>query len=99
MIQVLRDDERLALFRVGQYRGLKGPGIVVYLPILDTTVRLRVGDIGNLMTCETALFERASIPVSGDELDGSQIEIVGFDDSLSPSRPRVATLKPSRLPA
>lgn len=96
MIQVLRDDERLALFRLGQYQGLKGPGIVVYLPILDTTVRIRVGDIGNLMTCETALFRGASVPVSGDELAGSQIEIVGFDDSLSPSRPRVGPVPHSR---
>jgi regulator of protease activity HflC (stomatin/prohibitin superfamily) len=89
MIQVLRDDERLAVFRMGKYKGLKGPGIVVYLPILEATVRLRVGDTGNLITCETADFGGMSIPVTGDELSGSRIEIVDFDDSLSPPRPRV----------
>ena len=89
MIQVLRDDERLALFRLGKYTGLKGPGIVVYFPILDATVRLRVGDRGNLITCETADFGGTSVPVTGDELSGSLIEIVGFEYSLSPPRPRV----------
>jgi hypothetical protein len=92
MIQILRDDERLALFRLGRYQGLKGPGIVVHLPIIDTTVRLRVGDTGSLITCEMAHFGGKTIPVTGDELSGSRVEIVGFDDALAPPRPRVVSV-------
>lgn len=92
MIYVLRDDERLALFRLGEFQGLKGPGIVVCLPVLDKTVRLRVGDSGSLMTAMLARFGDAVIPVEGEELSGSLVQIVGFDDSGSPSRPRVRSL-------
>lgn len=89
MIHILRDDERLALFKDGHYQGLKGPGIVVCLPFLNTTVRLRVGDTGDLITRESARFGDSTIPVTGHELSGSQVKIVGFDDSASPPRPRV----------
>ncbi len=92
MIQVLRDDERLALFRHGEYQGLKGPGVVVYLPFFGVRVRLRVGDMGSLMTSELARFGDAVVPVVGEGLSGSRVRIVGFDDSHSPPRPRCASL-------
>lgn len=90
MIHVLRDDERLAVVRLGQYQGLKGPGIVVSLPIIDLTKRIRVGDVGSLVTNDVALFGNMNVPVTGDELWGSQVRIVGFEDAIVPSRPRVA---------
>ncbi len=89
MIHVLRDDERLAIVRLGQYQGLRGPGIVTSLPIIDRSVRLRVGDVGNLVTTDTALFANMNVPVVGDELSGSQVRIVGFEESIEPSRPIV----------
>jgi hypothetical protein len=93
MIQVLRDDERLAIFRDGDYRGLKGPGIVLCLPFLGTSIRLRVGDTGHLMSQELAQFGEVTIPVVGDDLSGSLVEIIDFDNSQSPARPRVASVK------
>jgi len=89
MIRVLRDDERLALVRLGRFQGLKGPGIVVCLPIIDRAVRLRVGDTGEVTTCGMASFGGMNIPVTGDDLSESRVRIVGFDDSFSPPRPRV----------
>jgi len=95
MIQILREDERLALFSHGQYQGLKGPGIVVCLPFLGTRVRLRVGDVGILMTYKLARFGDATVPVAGEELSGSWVRIVGFNDLQSPSCPRVEQHAPS----
>jgi len=92
MIQVLRDDERLALFRQGRYHGLKGPGIVVCLPFLNTAVRLHVGDTGNLVTRDLACFGSSTIPVVGRDLSGSLVKIIGFDETLSPPRPRVVSV-------
>lgn len=84
MIQVLRDDERLALFEDERYQGHRGPGSVMCLPFLETSIRLRVGDTGYLMSQELARFGDATIPVIGDELSGSLVEIVDFDDFQSP---------------
>lgn len=92
MIHVLRDDERLAIVRLGQYQGLRGPGIVTSLPVMDRCMRLRVGDVGNLVTSDTALFGNMTVPVMGDELWGSQVRIVGFEESIEPSRPIVAPI-------
>lgn len=89
MIQVLKEDERLALFRHGEYQGLKGPGIVWCLPFLDARVRLRVGDMGTLMTSTLAHFGDVTIPVVGDKLSGSRVRIVGFNDSQTPPCTRV----------
>jgi regulator of protease activity HflC (stomatin/prohibitin superfamily) len=89
MLQILRDDERLAVTRLGRYQGLRGPGLVWYFPIMDKVVRLRVGDIGDLITSELARFGEVTIPVAVDRITGSRAQIAGFDDSHSPSRARV----------
>lgn len=89
MIHVLRDDERLAVVRLGQYQGLKGPGIVVTLPFIDLTTRIRMGDVGNLVTIDLVTFGGMNVPVTGDELWGSEVRVVGFEEEIVPSRPRV----------
>lgn len=89
MIHVLRDDERLAMFKQEEYQGLKGPGLVLCLPFFGAGVRLRVGDMGTLMNSRLARFGEVTIPVAGNELSRSPVRIVGFDDSQSPSCPRV----------
>jgi hypothetical protein len=94
MIRVLRDDERLALFTLGRYQGLKGPGIVMVLPIVSMGVRLRLGDVGNLVSSDLALFGHTAIPIAGYDLSGSQVKIVAFDYSEPPSRARVESLEP-----
>ena len=94
MIQVLKEDERFALFRHGQYQGLKGPGIVWCLPFLGTRVRLRVGDIGTLVTSRLAHFGDVTIPVEGDKLSGSRVRIVGFNGSQSSPCVRVELAAP-----
>jgi regulator of protease activity HflC (stomatin/prohibitin superfamily) len=39
-VHVVREYERLVIFRLGRLWGTKGPGIVLVLPIIDTAVRL-----------------------------------------------------------
>jgi hypothetical protein len=89
MFQVLHDVERLAMFKRGEYQGLKGPGLVLCLPFFGAGDLLRVGDMGTRMTSRLARFGEVTIPVAGNELSGSRVRIVGFDDSQSPSCPRV----------
>lgn len=93
MIHILRDDERLALFRHGRYRGLKGPGIVLRLPFSGTFSRLRVGDTGDLVTIDLARFGNLNVPVTGDNMTSSPVRITGFEHTLSPPRPRVEPVR------
>lgn len=88
MIHILRDDERLALFRQGRYHGLKGPGIVTHVPFLEQPVRLRVGDTGNLISVDMARFGQVNLPVTG-KTDSSPVHIVAYDDEHQPPCPRV----------
>jgi len=39
-IRIVPEYERLAVFRVGRFVGVKGPGIVVLLPLVDRGIRL-----------------------------------------------------------
>jgi regulator of protease activity HflC (stomatin/prohibitin superfamily) len=39
-IKVVREYDRLVVFRLGRLMGVKGPGIVLIIPIIDTVVRI-----------------------------------------------------------
>jgi regulator of protease activity HflC (stomatin/prohibitin superfamily) len=39
-VRVVGEDERLAIMRLGQFIGVRGPGIVWLLPLLDKTTRI-----------------------------------------------------------
>jgi regulator of protease activity HflC (stomatin/prohibitin superfamily) len=39
-IRVVREDERLVILRLGRYVGIRGPGLVVMLPVIDGSMRV-----------------------------------------------------------
>lgn len=39
-VKVLREYERLVVFRLGRFIGVRGPGLVVLLPVLDSAVKV-----------------------------------------------------------
>ncbi len=41
-VRVVGEDERLAIMRLGQFIGVRGPGIVWVLPLLDKTTRINL---------------------------------------------------------
>ncbi len=40
MIRIVREYERLVVFRLGRYVGLKGPGLVLLIPFIDKAVKV-----------------------------------------------------------
>jgi regulator of protease activity HflC (stomatin/prohibitin superfamily) len=36
-IRVVREDHRLVIFRLGRYLGVRGPGLVFGIPVIDKT--------------------------------------------------------------
>ena len=39
-VRVVGEDERLAIMRLGQFAGVRGPGIVWVIPVLDKATRI-----------------------------------------------------------
>jgi hypothetical protein len=67
-IRVAKQWEKAAIFRLGRYTGLKGPGLFVIVPVLDSVSRMvdqrvRVADV----SAESALT-RDTVPVNVDAI-------------------------------
>ena len=67
-LRVARQWEKAAVFRLGRYRGLRGPGLFVIIPVIDSVSRLidqrvRVADV----SAESALT-RDTVPVNVDAI-------------------------------
>jgi regulator of protease activity HflC (stomatin/prohibitin superfamily) len=67
-VRIAKQWEKAAIFRLGRYRGLRGPGIFMVVPILDNVSRMvdqrvRVADV----TAESALT-RDTVPVNVDAI-------------------------------
>lgn len=79
-MRVVTEQQRIALFRRGRYAGLKGPGIVLVVPLLDRECKISIGDEGELMTDGTGKFREFQVPVVFNESipTGSQVTVVGF---------------------
>ena len=53
-VRVVGEHERLAIQRLGQFVGIRGPGVVLVLPFLDRTTRIRLErDIPNWQSLST----------------------------------------------
>ncbi len=44
-IRIVREDTRLAVYRMGRYLGDKGPGIVILVPFIDLGVLKQLGEV------------------------------------------------------
>src|SRR6201995_721334 len=92
-IKVVQQWQRVAILRFGKYRGLRGPGIFLIVPIMDTLSRfvdqrVRVATV----TAESTLT-RDTVPVSVDAIvfwlvwnaEKSILEVENFTDAVNMS--------------
>jgi len=92
-IKVVQQWQRVAILRFGKYRGLRGPGIFLLVPIMDTLSRfvdqrVRVATV----TAESTLT-RDTVPVSVDAIvfwmvwnaEKSILEVENFVDAINMS--------------
>lgn len=79
-IRVAKEHERLAVFMLGRYFQLKGPGLVVCIPGVQKAVRLAVGDEGRFKSDEIAEFQGYGLPVvlSGEAGVNTPVRIRSF---------------------
>ena len=90
-IKVAKQWERMAVLRLGRYRGLKGPGLFHVIPLIDTITksvdqRVRVADV----SAESTLT-RDTVPVNVDAIvfwvvlnaEKSLLEVQDFDGAIT----------------
>ena len=90
-VKVVNQWEKVALLRLGTYRGLRGPGIFWIIPVVDTLSayvdqRIRVTDV----SAESALT-RDTVPVNVDAIvfwvvwnaEKSILEVANFTDAVT----------------
>jgi regulator of protease activity HflC (stomatin/prohibitin superfamily) len=92
-IKIVQQWQRVAILRFGRYRGLRGPGIFVIVPVMDTLSRfvdqrVRVATV----TAESTLT-RDTVPVNVDAIifwlvwdaEKSILEVENFTDAVNMS--------------
>ena len=90
-VKVVNQWEKVALLRLGKYRGLRGPGMIWIIPVVDTLSayvdqRIRVTDV----SAESALT-RDTVPVNVDAIvfwvvwnaEKSILEVANFAEAVS----------------
>jgi hypothetical protein len=81
-LKVASEYQRLALFRLGRYLGLRGPGLIVIIPGIDKCFTVSIGDQGQLINDGIGKFKDAEVPVEYNEkiYTGSKIKVNGFSN-------------------
>ena len=95
-LKIAGESERFAVFVLGRYESLSGPGLVILAPFIHKALRLRIGDTGVLVSREFCRFGDTDVPVAaGDHLVvGQPVRIDGFEDGAI----RLAPAAPQELP-
>ena len=81
-IKVVSESQRLVVYRLGRFFGLRGPGLVSIIPGVDKCTEIGIGDQGKLIAQDLATIKRVDVPVRVDGLAtmGQSIRIQGFTD-------------------
>ena len=83
-IRIAEENQRFAVFALGRFYGLKGPGVLMKLHGTEAKwVRVSVGDRAELVAPNIAKLEDVQIPIETDSniALGSTIRVVGFKEA------------------
>jgi hypothetical protein len=62
-IKIARESQRLIVYRLGRFLGLKGPGLIFIIPVVDKGTKVNVGDRGELLGQDLVRIRNADLPV------------------------------------
>ena len=76
----VREDQRYAHYRIAKYMGLKGPGLIILIPIIDRVTKVSLGEQGELLEHDYAIFEDGGTHVESNEIldKGLKVKVTGF---------------------
>lgn len=97
LIRVASENERFAVIDLGNFRALKGPGVLWKLDRSAEWLRVKLGDRGELLAPGVARVGGSELPVRTDGLVSVQqfVRVTGFEGEGSESR-LVVTLDPDQ---
>lgn len=94
-LKVVSESQRLVVYRLGRFFGLKGPGLIFVIPGVDKCTKIGIGDQGELIAQDWARVNKADVPVrvDGSATMGQSVRIQSFTDKdavvvLDTVRPR-----------
>jgi regulator of protease activity HflC (stomatin/prohibitin superfamily) len=67
-IKTVSESQRLIVYRLGRFFGLKGPGLISVIPGVDRCTKIGIGDQGKLIAQDLARIKGVDVPV---RVDGS----------------------------
>src|SRR5512139_1281886 len=81
-IKVVSESQRLVIYRLGRFFGLRGPGLVSIIPGVDKCTKIGIGDQGKLIAQDLATIRRVDMPVrvDGSATLGQSVRIQSFTD-------------------
>ena len=81
-VKIVPDGARLAVSRLGNFDGLRGPGVVFTIPIIEKTVKIKEGDKAVLADSNHFIVKGMSVParVVDNATVGASIVIHSFGD-------------------
>ena len=80
--RIARENERFAVFVLGRFSGLKGPGLVLKMPGGTAKfARITLGAEGEIQSNELASFGGSAMPykASASVRAGSKVRVTGFE--------------------
>jgi hypothetical protein len=82
-LKVCAENQRIVIFRLKKFLGVKGPGIIISIPFIDSSMKISVGDIGEFLGHGFAKFAGSPIPVTSHEptSSGTRVKVVKFDST------------------
>jgi regulator of protease activity HflC (stomatin/prohibitin superfamily) len=83
-IRIAKEQERFAVFVLGRFFALKGPGLVISLPLIQRSVRLAIGEKGRFKGDGIAEFRGYGLPVTTDTSVGlnTPVRICSFSNAV-----------------
>jgi regulator of protease activity HflC (stomatin/prohibitin superfamily) len=81
-VKIVPEGARLVVQRLGAFEGLRGPGLVLTIPIVEKTVKIREGDTAILTDSSHMTIRGTSVPVrTVDNVKvGSPVVVHSFSD-------------------
>jgi len=78
--KVVSESQRLAVYRLGRFLGLKGPGLIYVIPGADKCTKIGIGDQGKLISHDFATVKKVDVPVrvDGSAMAGQFVRIQSF---------------------
>ncbi len=66
-VRIVRDHERLAIYRLSKFIGFRGPGIIFVFLGIDRCTKIKIGDTGVMASSDIGEIKGVKIPIQSKD--------------------------------